>query len=411
MVDRLFNEHPDWHPGGTKRIEWNKRKQAWDQEVAMANAQPRRSTRSRSRARSRAPVAPPPRPLFHPEPDSDDGNGGYIDSDEEEDENFREELLHELALQNRFHFLAVATCKVMLDWRLFELELFFNFKPLVYHEWLNVLGPLTSANVLDYFAACQLFWDPECNNNILRMQSQHLGTSVNLDELKTMRGIEYAVVHAEPPTLFVIHKRERVSPTEVRPLEAYYVYKNTIHKAFDLYSLVSNRLLTAVNCLGDSLNLIRPFKPEFSPRTGYQWNIIDDSPEDGEDPASSTSRPRNQPKRQVTNVSGILAALQTTRTHMDQQQQQQQKMHQEAAASAPGTGPGTRLMSLAPTTPAPEAIPRAVESEVAAGAGAAKAPAPKGQGKKKQKRGYCDNSPLAIADRCIGLSMVAERGA
>jgi mediator of RNA polymerase II transcription subunit 6 len=98
---------------------------------------------------------------------------------------------------------------------------------------LQVLGPLTSANVLDYFAACQLFWDPECNNNILRMQSQHLGTSVNLDELKyvqsyhpslmclriypwcrTMRGIEYAVVHAEPPTLFVVHKRERLSPTE-----------------------------------------------------------------------------------------------------------------------------------------------------------------------------------------------------
>ncbi|KAG8702189.1 Mediator of RNA polymerase II transcription subunit 6 [Ceratobasidium sp. 394] len=269
-------------------------------------------------------------------------------------------------------------------------------KPLVYHEWLNVLGPLTSANVLDYFAACQLFWDPECNNNILRMQSQHLGTSVNLDELKTMRGIEYAVVHAEPPTLFVIHKRERLSPTEVRPLEAYYVYKNTIHKAFDLYSLVSNRLLTAVNCLSDSLNLIRPYKPEFSPRTGYQWNIIDDSPEDGEDAASSTSRTRNQPKRQVTNVPGILSALQTTRKHMDQQQQQQQqRMQQEAAGSAPGTGPATRPMSLAPTTPAPEAAPRAVESEAATGTGTAKAPAPKGQGKKKQKR----------------LSMVAERGA
>ncbi|KAG8693125.1 Mediator of RNA polymerase II transcription subunit 6 [Ceratobasidium sp. 395] len=227
------------------------------------------------------------------------------------------------------------------------------------------------------------------------MQSQHLGTSVNLDELKTMRGIEYAVVHAEPPTLFVIHKRERLSPTEVRPLEAYYVYKNTIHKAFDLYSLISNRLLTTVNCLSDSLNLIRPYKPEFSPRTGYQWNIIDDSPEDGEDSASSTSRPRNQPKRQVTNVPGILAALHTTRTHMDQQQQQQQqRMQQEAAVNAPGTGPGTRPMSLAPTTPAPEAAPRTVESDAAPGTGAAKTPAPKGQGKKKQKR----------------LSMVAERG-
>ncbi|KAF8610485.1 MED6-domain-containing protein [Ceratobasidium sp. AG-I] len=274
-------------------------------------------------------------------------------------------------------------------------------KVLVYHEWLNVLGPLTGANVLDYFAACQLFWDAECNNNILRMQSQHLGTSVNLEELKTMRGIEYAVIHAEPPTLFIIHKRERLSPTEVRPLEAYYVYKNTIRKAFDLYSLVSNRLLTAVNCLSDSLNLIRPYKPEFSPRTGYQWNIIDDSPEDGDEQASGSSptRPRNQPKNQMTTVPGMLAALQTTKTHMEQQQlqQQQQRAQQEAAANAPtmpGAGIGTRPASVAPMTPAPEVAPRASEAEAAAGAGAAKTPAPKGQGKKKQKR----------------LSMVAERG-
>ncbi|KAG8702190.1 hypothetical protein FRC08_003640 [Ceratobasidium sp. 394] len=91
MIDRLFNEHPDWHVGKPKRAEWNKRKQAWDQEVAVANARLHRP----ARARTHAPVAlPPRRPLFNPEPDSDD---------EEEDENFRDELLHELALQNRYH--------------------------------------------------------------------------------------------------------------------------------------------------------------------------------------------------------------------------------------------------------------------------------------------------------------------
>ncbi|CAE6482290.1 unnamed protein product [Rhizoctonia solani] len=307
-------------------------------------------------------------------------------------------------------------------------------KVLVYHEWLNVLGPLTTSNVLEYFAACQLFWDPQCNNNILRMQSQHLGTSVNLDELKNMKGVEYAVVHAEPPTLFIIHKRERLSPTETRPIEAYYVYKNTIHKAFDLYSLVSNRLVgpmngytiarpieayyvykntihkafdlyslvsnrlsTAVNCLSDSLSLIRPYKPEFSPRTGYQWNIIDDSVEEGED--SNSSRMRNQPKRQVATVPGMMAALQTTRTHMEQQYQERQKRaEQEAAtiaATNAGIGPGTRPASVAPMTPAPDAVPRVADTDVSINAGVAKTPAPKGQGKKKQKR----------------LSMVAEKGA
>ncbi|KAG9104953.1 hypothetical protein FRC06_005020 [Ceratobasidium sp. 370] len=105
MVDRLFDGHPDWHPGKPKRVEWNKRKQAWDQEVAMANTRSHRSTRARSRARTRAPAAPQSRrPLFNPEPDSDDRDDGYINSDEDDDENFREEFLHELALQNRFHF-------------------------------------------------------------------------------------------------------------------------------------------------------------------------------------------------------------------------------------------------------------------------------------------------------------------
>lgn len=27
-------------------------------------------------------------------------------------------------------------------------------------------------------------------------------------------GIEFAVVHAEPPSMFIIHKRERISPDE-----------------------------------------------------------------------------------------------------------------------------------------------------------------------------------------------------
>jgi hypothetical protein len=117
-------------------------------------------------------------------------------------------------------------------------------------------------------------------------------------------------------------------------------------------------------------------------------NIIDDSPEDGEDPASlPTSRARNQPKRQTATVPGMLAALQTTKAHMEQQQQQQQqRAQQQAAANAQAASAGTLPMSMVPMTPAPEAIPRAVETEAATGVGVPKTPAPKGQGKKKQKR-------------------------
>ncbi|KAF8758850.1 MED6Hypothetical protein, partial [Rhizoctonia solani] len=400
MVDRMIAEAkkhtlPDWCPGGTKEAEWSKRKRLWVAEEARdaaAAVQARNQVNARVARAITRPRFHLPQPLF------------LEDEDEEEDDYYNiDDLGYEddVVLRSIGRLLSEPTLTITYTMATPADD--HSEKVLVYHEWLNVLGPLTTGNVLEYFAACQLFWDPQCNNNILRMQSQHLGTSVNLDELKNMKGIEYAVVHAEPPTLFIIHKRERLSPTETRPIEAYYVYKNTIHKAFDLYSLVSNRLSTAVNCLSDSLSLIRPYKPEFSPRTGYQWwalrhqsyfhlaftilrNIIDDSVEEGDD--SNTNQLRNQPKRQVATIPGMMAALQTTRSHMEQQYQEKQKRaEQEAAANAvasSGTAPGTRPASVAPMTPAPDAIPRPPDADASAIASAAKTPAPRGKGRRSR---------------------------
>lgn len=78
-------------------------------------------------------------------------------------------------------------------------------------------------------------------------------------------GIEFALVHAQPPSLFVIHKRERLSPDEgrsprcvmpsrrtsclmsltVRPLAAYFIMNNRIYQSPDLYTVLSNRLVRA----------------------------------------------------------------------------------------------------------------------------------------------------------------------
>jgi hypothetical protein len=110
--------------------------------------------------------------------------------------------------------------------------------------------------------------------------------------------------------------------------------------------------------------------------------------EEGED--SNTNQIRNQPKRQVATVPGMMAALQTTRSHIEQQYQERQKRaEQEAAANiaaGSGTVPGTRPTSVAPMTPAPDVVPRPPDADASTSAGAAKTPAPKGQGKKKQKR-------------------------
>ena len=80
-----------------------------------------------------------------------------------------------------------------------------------------------------------MYYDKQSNNQVLRMQTMHTGMPLlneaeelkwassserggrmHLDGLLSRRftGIEFAVVHSQPPSFFIIHKRERFSPDE-----------------------------------------------------------------------------------------------------------------------------------------------------------------------------------------------------
>lgn len=86
-------------------------------------------------------------------------------------------------------------------------------------------------------------------------------------------GIEFVIVYDEAPTLFIIHKRDRLSPEEVRPLVAYFIMHNRIYQAPALYNVVSNRLLATLSSLQASLGILLSHKPDFTPRTGFMWPI------------------------------------------------------------------------------------------------------------------------------------------
>jgi mediator of RNA polymerase II transcription subunit 6 len=146
-------------------------------------------------------------------------------------------------------------------------------------------GPLTADNVFEYFAT-SMFYDKQSNNQVLRMQTIHTGMPIlnEAEELKYVlqiitaqavltcidcsrrfTGVEFAIVYAQPPSLFIIHKRERLSPDEgqyfilmstwlaklilaiVRPLSAYFIMNNRIYQSPDVYTVLSNRL---VGCVG-----------------------------------------------------------------------------------------------------------------------------------------------------------------
>ncbi|KAI0343976.1 MED6-domain-containing protein [Trametopsis cervina] len=144
----------------------------------------------------------------------------------------------------------------------------------IWHEWIQANGPLTNDNVFDYFSN-SMFYDKQSNNQVLRMQTAHNEgpLSDEAEKLRRFTGIEFAVVHSQPPSLFIIHKRERISPDEVRPLVAYFVMNNRIYQSPDVYTLVSNRLLTSLHSLQSSLDTLRQNRPAYTPRTGFVWPI------------------------------------------------------------------------------------------------------------------------------------------
>ncbi|EIN13638.1 MED6-domain-containing protein, partial [Punctularia strigosozonata HHB-11173 SS5] len=146
----------------------------------------------------------------------------------------------------------------------------------IWHEWLQANGPLTTQNAFEYFATSR-FYDKQSNNQVLRMQTMHTGQIMTPaqeeEELKRFTGVEFALVHAAAPTLFIIHKRERLSPSEVRPLAVYFIMNNRIYPSPDVYAVVANRLLTTVHSLQSSLDTLRRHRPAHAPRTGFIWPI------------------------------------------------------------------------------------------------------------------------------------------
>ncbi|KAF7306612.1 MED6-domain-containing protein [Mycena indigotica] len=146
----------------------------------------------------------------------------------------------------------------------------------IWHEWIQANGPLTTENVFEYFTT-SMFYDKQSNNQVLRMQTIHTGTAIvnEAEELKRFTGVEFAVVHSEPPSLFIIHKRERLSPDQVRPLAAYFIMNNRIYQSPDVYTVLSNRLLTSLCSLQSSLDILRSHRPDYLPRTGFVWPIVE----------------------------------------------------------------------------------------------------------------------------------------
>ncbi|KAJ3513551.1 hypothetical protein NLJ89_g2883 [Agrocybe chaxingu] len=268
----------------------------------------------------------------------------------------------------------------------------------IWHEWIQANGPLNEENVFEYFAT-SMFYDKQSNNQVLRMQTMHTGVPIKDEavELRRFTGVEFAVVHAQPPTFFVIQKRERLSPDEVRPLAAYFIMNNRIYQSPDVYTVLSNRLLTSVAALQSSLDVLCKYRPDYTPRTGFIWPITDPSmAEDANkkreseaevsltDTDGTSDMPQDKVPKKQQNTFLLMNAMKTTAAHSKIAFSAPSFAQTNTETMEPDTPVTTTMRSSA--TPAPistqETAPRGSPSNITQDP----TKGPIGGGKKKKKR-------------------------
>ncbi|XP_022081419.1 mediator of RNA polymerase II transcription subunit 6-like [Acanthaster planci] len=158
----------------------------------------------------------------------------------------------------------------------------------LFMSWHNSawIPHLSRANIMDYFAdRSNPFYDRTCNNEIIKMQR------VNPEQLKTMTGLEYELLHVQEPILYVIRKQHRHSVEHTTPLANYYIIAGVVYQAPDLCSVLNSRMLTSLHHIESAFEEAQSFS-RYSPSKGYWWEFKDKEQEQAEE------KQKNQRKKE-----------------------------------------------------------------------------------------------------------------
>jgi len=334
----------------------------------------------------------------------------------------------------------------------------------IWHEWIQAHGPLSTENVFDYFAT-SMFYDKQSNNQVLRMQTMHTGTPI-LNEAEELRQALLprpsprspspdgspasslpSPTRRPPPssssTSASVSPQIKVRPIPfplpcpnllpVRPLAAYFIINDRIYQSPDVYTLLSNRLvlpslfslsaiqslvqLTSLNALQSSLDSLRKHRPDYTPRSGFVWPIIDSSSPDtppkkpdldvlhpDHSAVDAPEKLKHHGPKKHQNNSLMVYAMRTTAAHSNITSSRSQPLAHDAVHSAPAS-----VLATASTHPAPTPAPSAQRPPTPKAPSTAPSPqdtapikGPVGAGKKKKKRTF----PLS----CVSTSLTHVTG-
>lgn len=96
----------------------------------------------------------------------------------------------------------------------------------------------------------------------------------DMKQLKSMTGVEYMLLHAQEPILYVISKQHRRSPTQVTPLAHYYIIAGCIYQAPDLQTVINSRIQAALFNLSSAFTETHSYM-RYHPTKGYSWEFKD----------------------------------------------------------------------------------------------------------------------------------------
>lgn len=168
--------------------------------------------------------------------------------------------------------------------------------------WIPVLN---RGNVLKYFSErSNSFYDSTCNNEIIKMQG------LSLEHLANMTGVEYALLHAQEPILYIIRKQQRHSPTHVTSIADYYIIAGVVYQAPDVKSVVNSRMTSTLHHIETAFSEAISYS-RYHPSKGYWWQFTEDKAEEKRNVSKKRKKKKEDPGSifQCRRVDQLLADL------------------------------------------------------------------------------------------------------
>ncbi|ORY21110.1 MED6 mediator sub complex component-domain-containing protein [Naematelia encephala] len=163
----------------------------------------------------------------------------------------------------------------------------------------NPARSLATADLaMDYFAQSP-FFDARSNNASLRTQYRITNPFFSHSDEKVLlpnftQGFEYIIAHSQPPTLFLVHRREVERGRRDNVSAMYFILDGKVYPTPTLYDAMATRLQNAAHLVTQTFTRLSAAHPPANPRATSQWRAT---------VPTSTSNPETEaPNDQVMDI-------------------------------------------------------------------------------------------------------------